>query len=393
MSQIDFRHLGGECSYGRGMPYYLLDLEATGIKRTVPAYESVGVEADIEKAGSDGTLLVATWKTVPLWLPSIPAGPWLCHVDAILEQTNGTSTAKMYAVFYAVDDEDAETLIGTTTKVNLTGARATYDMTMLHGVIAGLAATSHIRMKLYVLAAGWDEETLVTAYVEGDTESRFTIPPAIPLIIDGGSLAWDYTDYAPCTVIRHHRGTALAWAGENLVLAEGEIGLETTTPGIKIGDGVTAWNSLAWYLFKPALHASAHAVGQADVITPGAIGAVAASTGTAAGDRLRWTAGGTVERQPCLVDLGTAGAGSFAPTLKDGAHHTVTRTGIWTGITPSGLEIGEGCTGTITGAFATATTGVIADKAGDLDDIAAASVGWVIWREASGHRMVCWEKA
>ena len=80
--------------------------------------------------------------------------------------------------------------------------------------------------------------------------------------------------------------------------------------------------------------------------------------------------------------------------LTSDAHHTVIRTGIWTNITPSGLEIGEGCSGVITGAYAVSgSAGVTADATGDLAAIAAASVGWVIWREAAGYRMVCWERA
>jgi len=123
------------------------------------------------------------------------------------------------------------------------------------------------------------------------------------------------------------------------------------------------------------------------------LGAIAKSLGTTAGDTIRLSASATPERVPCLVALPEAGAGAWAPVLTAGATHTVTRSGIWTGITPSGLEIGEGCSGTITGAYDTTTTGVTADAAGDLEHIAAASVGWVIWREAGGYRMVCWEKA
>lgn len=45
------------------------------------------------------------------------------------------------------------------------------------------------------------------------------------------------------------RRTAAQWTSENPVLAAGEIGLETggTFPLIKIGDGTTAWTSLAYY--------------------------------------------------------------------------------------------------------------------------------------------------
>lgn len=123
------------------------------------------------------------------------------------------------------------------------------------------------------------------------------------------------------------------------------------------------------------------------------VGAPALATLTAAGSRYRATAAGTVAEQKCLVALAEAGAGAWAPALTAGAHHTVTRSGIWSGITPSGLEIGEGCTVTITGAFATTTTGITADATDALADITAASVLLVIWREASGYRAVCWEKA
>lgn len=42
------------------------------------------------------------------------------------------------------------------------------------------------------------------------------------------------------------RRTAAQWAAENPVLAAGEVGVSTggAAPGIKIGDGTTAWNSL-----------------------------------------------------------------------------------------------------------------------------------------------------
>jgi len=40
------------------------------------------------------------------------------------------------------------------------------------------------------------------------------------------------------------RGTAAEWSSANPVLAEGEMGFDTTNNILKIGDGVTAWNSL-----------------------------------------------------------------------------------------------------------------------------------------------------
>ena len=46
--------------------------------------------------------------------------------------------------------------------------------------------------------------------------------------------------------IQFRRDTAAEWTAENPVLAEGELGLETDTNKYKIGDGATAWNSLAY---------------------------------------------------------------------------------------------------------------------------------------------------
>jgi hypothetical protein len=44
--------------------------------------------------------------------------------------------------------------------------------------------------------------------------------------------------------IQLRRGTAAEWTAANPVLADGEPGLETDTGIMKIGNGVTAWNSL-----------------------------------------------------------------------------------------------------------------------------------------------------
>ena len=46
--------------------------------------------------------------------------------------------------------------------------------------------------------------------------------------------------------IQLRRGAGSAWASANTVLADGEIGINTTTSQFKIGDGTTAWNSLSY---------------------------------------------------------------------------------------------------------------------------------------------------
>lgn len=50
--------------------------------------------------------------------------------------------------------------------------------------------------------------------------------------------------------IQIRRGTAAEWTSANPTLLSGEQGLETDTGKTKIGDGVTAWNSLG-YAFVP----------------------------------------------------------------------------------------------------------------------------------------------
>jgi hypothetical protein len=48
------------------------------------------------------------------------------------------------------------------------------------------------------------------------------------------------------TKIQVRRGTAAAAAANNEILAAGELGCETDTKRVKVGDGVTAWNSLPY---------------------------------------------------------------------------------------------------------------------------------------------------
>lgn len=48
------------------------------------------------------------------------------------------------------------------------------------------------------------------------------------------------------TVIQIKRGTASSWTSANTTLANGEIGFETDTKKMKVGDGSTAWTSLSY---------------------------------------------------------------------------------------------------------------------------------------------------
>ena len=48
------------------------------------------------------------------------------------------------------------------------------------------------------------------------------------------------------TRFKLRNGTAAAWTAANPVLLAGEVGLESDTRKLKLGDGITAWNSLLY---------------------------------------------------------------------------------------------------------------------------------------------------
>lgn len=47
--------------------------------------------------------------------------------------------------------------------------------------------------------------------------------------------------------LQFRRGTDAEWTGANPILASGEVGYETNTSKMKIGDGTTPWNSLPYF--------------------------------------------------------------------------------------------------------------------------------------------------
>ena len=49
-------------------------------------------------------------------------------------------------------------------------------------------------------------------------------------------------------IIQTRRGTAAEWTLADTILADGEQGFETDTLKMKIGDGVTAWTSLTYFI-------------------------------------------------------------------------------------------------------------------------------------------------
>ena len=49
------------------------------------------------------------------------------------------------------------------------------------------------------------------------------------------------------TPLRQRNDSSNAWSVENPVLLQGQIGFETTSGRMKVGDGATEWNDLAYY--------------------------------------------------------------------------------------------------------------------------------------------------
>ena len=49
-------------------------------------------------------------------------------------------------------------------------------------------------------------------------------------------------------IIQIRRDTAANWAGADPILAQGELGLETDTDKLKVGDGITPWVTLGYLI-------------------------------------------------------------------------------------------------------------------------------------------------
>jgi hypothetical protein len=71
------------------------------------------------------------------------------------------------------------------------------------------------------------------------------------------------------------RGTAAEWTASNPTLLEGEVGVETDSKKLKVGDGLTVWASLPYITLTPAAAASLYAT----IANPTFTGTVSLDTG------------------------------------------------------------------------------------------------------------------
>lgn len=129
--------------------------------------------------------------------------------------------------------------------------------------------------------------------------------------------------------IQLRRGTASAWTSANPVLMEGEMGVETDTLKVKLGDGSTAWNSLTYFT-----QGATGATGPANELSIGTV-----TTG-AAGSSASATITGTAPDQTLSLTIPRGNTGAKGDQGDTGPANTLT---IGT------VTFGETASATITG--------------------------------------------
>jgi hypothetical protein len=156
--------------------------------------------------------------------------------------------------------------------------------------------------------------------------------------------------------LQNRRDTAANWTANNPTLAAGELGLETDTAKFKIGDGTTAWNSLA-YAYTAGATGPTGPTGAASTVT-GPTGAASTVTGPTGPTGAASTVTGP-----------TGAEGATGPTGPTGAASTVTGpTGAEGATGPTG-PTGAGGVEALNAQTGTTYTFVLTDK----DDLVTAS--------------------
>lgn len=171
--------------------------------------------------------------------------------------------------------------------------------------------------------------------------------------------------------IQLRKGTAAQWMSANPVLLSGEYGYETDTGKLKIGDGVTDWNSLACY-YDP---------NDAVISDHGAL------TGLADDDHAQYHTDARGDARYAPIAKGVTNGDSHDHSGGDGAQ--IAYSGL------SGLPTLGTAAATASSAYATAAQGTTADSAIQPGDDAAdlgsgaATDGYVLTADGAGG--AAWE--
>lgn len=128
----------------------------------------------------------------------------------------------------------------------------------LSGITSGQTRTLTVQDKSYTLA---DHANLTSGYILGKTLDTTNISDGRVIKYDLASDKLVYSDVTigvgteidggtastPSTIIKTRRDTDANWTSNNPILPDGVFGFNTTLRLFKVGNGITSWNSLAYY--------------------------------------------------------------------------------------------------------------------------------------------------
>jgi hypothetical protein len=161
--------------------------------------------------------------------------------------------------------------------------------------------------------------------------------------------------------LQNRRDTAANWTSNNPTLAQGEIGYETDTTKFKIGDGATAWNSLA-YAYAAGATGPTGATGPVGATGPTGATGVEGPTGSVGATGPQGDIGPT---GPSGAEGATGPDGATGPTGPSGATGPTGPTGA----TGASGPTGAGGVEAVNAQTGTTYTFVLTDK----DDLVTAS--------------------
>lgn len=157
--------------------------------------------------------------------------------------------------------------------------------------------------------------------------------------------------------IQLRRDTSANWTTNNPILAEGEMGVVTDTYNYKIGDGITAWNSLSYYQLSPALTGVTF-TNTTDPSAPAADTVVLYSKGVSGRSMIKFKGPSGLDSplQPAIFQNSVWLVQPNTTTTVSAIGGAVTSTGTISHVTPTSSTNGY-CSNFVSGAVAGNTTG------------------------------------